>query len=183
MSAALIDPEDTRFRLGVEAMDAVHSAFIALTNALADADQADFLTLFKQLIEHTQAHFDQEEQWMTETRFPALQEHRGDHRRVLADLRAIGQRSTRVKLGGMMAAEHPGLASAVTVRNRLRASSCSAPGAGVIVLISKEQAPYVPLLAERFPLHAVLTLPVTEAGVEGILRQDARSGREAAAQV
>jgi nitrite reductase/ring-hydroxylating ferredoxin subunit len=61
MSAALIDPEDPRFRLGVEKMDAVHRAFIALTHALADADQAAFLTLFEQLIEHTQAHFDQEE--------------------------------------------------------------------------------------------------------------------------
>lgn len=98
MSAALIDPQDTRFRLGVEAMDTVHSEFIALTNALADVDQAAFLTLFEQLIEHIQEHFDQEEQWMTETRFPALQEHRCDHRRVLTDLRAIGQRSTRVKL-------------------------------------------------------------------------------------
>ncbi len=45
-----------------------------------------------------------------------------------------------------------------------------APAARVIVLVSKEQAQYVPLLAERFPLHAVLTLPVTEDDVETILR-------------
>jgi DNA-binding NarL/FixJ family response regulator len=43
-----------------------------------------------------------------------------------------------------------------------------APDARVIVLVSKEQAQYVPLLAERFPLHAVLTLPVTEAEVEAL---------------
>ncbi|MFE8032873.1 hypothetical protein [Thiohalocapsa marina] len=45
----------------------------------------------------------------------------------------------------------------------------AAPEARVIVLVSKEQARYVPLLAERFPLHAVLTLPVTESEVEAIL--------------
>lgn len=98
MSAPLIDPDDTRFRLDVEEMDGVHGEFIALVNAMAVADQAHFLILFEQLIDHTQAHFEREEQWMTETRFPALQEHRSDHGRVLADLRAIGHRSPRAKL-------------------------------------------------------------------------------------
>jgi hypothetical protein len=51
-----------------------------------------------------------------------------------------------------------------------------APEARVIVLVSKEQAQYVPLLAERFPLHAVLTQPVAAAEVESVLRGDARSG-------
>ncbi len=45
-----------------------------------------------------------------------------------------------------------------------------APLAKVVVLVTKEQAQYVPLLAARFPLHAVLTLPVTEADMEPILR-------------
>ena len=44
-----------------------------------------------------------------------------------------------------------------------------APAARVIVLVSKEQAQYVPLLIERFPLRAVLKLPVSEAEVEAIL--------------
>ncbi len=47
-----------------------------------------------------------------------------------------------------------------------------APAARVIVLVSKEQAQYVPLLIERFPLRAVLKLPVSEAEVEGILQDD-----------
>ncbi len=45
-----------------------------------------------------------------------------------------------------------------------------APQAKVIVLVAKEQAQYLPLLATRFPLHAVLTLPVSEADMEAILR-------------
>ncbi|MBK5969412.1 MULTISPECIES: hypothetical protein [Thiorhodovibrio] len=44
-----------------------------------------------------------------------------------------------------------------------------APAARVIVLVTKDQAGYVPLLAERFPLHAVLTLPVGEADMEAAL--------------
>ena len=98
MSGLLIDPDDPRLRLGVQEMDRVHREFIALVNALAEVDQARFPALFERLIEHTAAHFEQEEQRMIETRFPALQEHRGDHRRVLGDLRAIGQRSARAKL-------------------------------------------------------------------------------------
>ena len=45
-----------------------------------------------------------------------------------------------------------------------------APLAKVVVLVTKEQAQYVPLLAARFPLHAVLTLPVSESDMEPILR-------------
>jgi DNA-binding NarL/FixJ family response regulator len=48
-----------------------------------------------------------------------------------------------------------------------------APSARVIVLVSKEQVQYIPRLAERFRLHAVLTLPVTEADVEAVLRAEA----------
>lgn len=98
MSGFLIDPDDTRFRLGAQAMDHVHGEFIALINAMAEADQARFLQMFEHLVDHTVAHFDQEDRWMIEIRFPALQEHRSDHRRVLSDLGAIGRRSTRGKL-------------------------------------------------------------------------------------
>ena len=44
-----------------------------------------------------------------------------------------------------------------------------APTARTIVLVSKEQAQYVPRLADRFPLQAVLTTPVSEADIEAIL--------------
>ncbi|CRI64202.1 hypothetical protein THIOKS1180001 [Thiocapsa sp. KS1] len=38
------------------------------------------------------------------------------------------------------------------------------------MLVGKEQAQYVPRLAERFRIHTVLTLPVTEADLEAVLR-------------
>jgi membrane-associated PAP2 superfamily phosphatase len=52
----------------------------------------------------------------------------------------------------------------------LAAARKQAPTARTIVLVSKEQAQYVPRLAERFRIHAVLTMPVTEADLEAILR-------------
>ncbi len=54
----------------------------------------------------------------------------------------------------------------------LAALAKQAPAARVIVLVSKDQAQYVPKLAARFPLHAVLTQPVAAADVEPILAQD-----------
>jgi hypothetical protein len=48
----------------------------------------------------------------------------------------------------------------------LAAKQKQAPAARVIVAVAKDQAQYVPLLGERFPLHAVLTQPVREADVE-----------------
>jgi hypothetical protein len=46
-----------------------------------------------------------------------------------------------------------------------------APDARVLVLVTKDHAPYVQRLADRFPLHAVLVQPVTEAALESILRE------------
>lgn len=51
-----------------------------------------------------------------------------------------------------------------------------APEARVIVLVDKTQVQYVPLLADRFPLHAVLTMPVTEADVEAALQSNGTFG-------
>ncbi len=57
----------------------------------------------------------------------------------------------------------------------LAAKQKQAPETRVIVLTAKDQARYVPLLAERFPLHAMLTQPVREADLEPILTGGATS--------
>jgi hemerythrin-like metal-binding protein len=101
MTAPLIDPAEPRFRLGLDDMDRTHLAFIDLVNRLGQADDAAFPSLFDGLIAHTETHFEREEQWMTASGCPALQEHRGEHRRVLAELRTLGQRAAggRLTLG------------------------------------------------------------------------------------
>ena len=93
MSAPLIDPTEPRFCLGRDEMDRTHLEFIDLVNRLAAADNAGFPALFDALVAHTETHFEREEQCMTASGFPALHEHRGEHRRVLAELRSLGQRA------------------------------------------------------------------------------------------
>lgn len=44
-----------------------------------------------------------------------------------------------------------------------------APQAKVIVLVEKAEQEYVPRLAERFPLHAVLVQPVAEQDMQAAL--------------
>ena len=49
-----------------------------------------------------------------------------------------------------------------------------APAARVIVLVDKAQRQYVDMLAERFPLDAVLVQPVGAADIEPLLTADLR---------
>jgi len=89
---ALIDWASGRYRLGNEGMDATHEEFVALVNALGEADTPSFAELFQSLLEHTADHFMREETLMHDSGFPSLGEHRDDHRRVLAELRQLAQR-------------------------------------------------------------------------------------------
>jgi hemerythrin len=89
---ALIDWESGRYRLGNATMDATHAEFVALVNRLAAAEAVQFVALFQQLLEHTGDHFMREEALMVDSSFPALGEHRDEHRRVLAELRQLGSR-------------------------------------------------------------------------------------------
>jgi len=52
-----------------------------------------------------------------------------------------------------------------------------APAARVIVLVDKAQRQYVDMLAERFPLHAVLVQPVGASDVEPLLKADLRQAK------
>lgn len=92
---ALLD-KNPEYQLGHAQMDQTHSEFINLVNRIAEAGKQEFASLFNQLVEHTKAHFEQENEWMEETAFPAMAEHQGEHRRVLSDLE---QFQTRVNQG------------------------------------------------------------------------------------
>jgi hemerythrin len=84
--------------LGVAEMDGMHREFLALAEALAQADDAAFPPLFKKLVEHTRLHFAQEGRLMRLCDFRAIGEHEGEHARVLGELlqfnRAIGRGRT-----------------------------------------------------------------------------------------
>lgn len=77
------------YELGHPAMDETHREYVVLVTELARAEGQDELACFDRLIEHTQAHFDQENRWMEECAFPPIHCHEGEHTRVLASLREI----------------------------------------------------------------------------------------------
>ncbi|MCW2306919.1 bacteriohemerythrin [Rhodobium gokarnense] len=102
--------QEDRHRLGVDAMDETHLAFADLVNRLGEAtDPAAFQALFAELSAHTEAHFAEEDRLMAESGFPALVEHRGEHRRVLGQIAQIGERVARgrIAMGRAWVAELP----------------------------------------------------------------------------
>ncbi len=78
--------------LDFETLDHDHQEFVNLINQLAIADNSAFKTLFGQLYEHTEHHFEKENQLMEHYGFPAKTEHKGEHGRVLADFKQFKKR-------------------------------------------------------------------------------------------
>ncbi len=80
---------------GLERMDETHREFVEHYNVVAEAlnggDRDAFLAAYDAFVEHTEAHFAQENRWMEAVDFPAC--HRGEHERVLAVLRDIRKRA------------------------------------------------------------------------------------------
>jgi len=86
-------------QLGFAEIDNDHREFVAIVEAIRQADSSEFGPLFLKLVEHTEAHFNRENQLMESSGFPALAEHRGEHHRVLGEAR---QMADRVRAGRMM---------------------------------------------------------------------------------
>jgi hemerythrin len=55
--------------LDLPLMDNTHQEFVALLQSVELADDVRLLSAWQELVEHTQAHFDQEDRWMQATRF------------------------------------------------------------------------------------------------------------------
>ena len=84
--------------LGVTEMDATHREFMALVNLLADCDDGEFCVLFDKLLEHCRLHFTSEGRLMRISRFPALNEHEGEHHRIYGDLVQMNRAVQRGRL-------------------------------------------------------------------------------------
>ena len=72
--------------LGVDSIDQQHIESIELINRVADAVGVEFVSLFTQLQQHLQQHFEDEDRLMQQSGFPATAEHKGEHHRVLGEL-------------------------------------------------------------------------------------------------
>lgn len=77
------------YLLGFPAMDRTHQEFVVCVAALQCADDADLAPCLQAFADHAVAHFEQEEQWMAETDFPASQCHADEHAAVLKSVREV----------------------------------------------------------------------------------------------
>jgi hemerythrin len=87
----LIEKTDSLFTSNT-LIDNDHDEFIKLLTQLDSASKADFPALFQQLYEHTEHHFERENQLMSQLSFPAEGEHKGEHLRVLGEFRQFKSR-------------------------------------------------------------------------------------------
>lgn len=86
----------TAISVGYQPIDQEHTEFIDLLDKLGGSSNADFPALFQELYQHTEAHFERENQLMQQSAFPATSEHIGEHLRVLGEFK---QFKTRVDKG------------------------------------------------------------------------------------
>jgi hemerythrin-like metal-binding protein len=73
--------------LDLPMMDDTHREFVALLSTAADAPDDRLVEAWAALIEHTDRHFAQEDQWMRQARFASGNCHATQHQVVLAVLR------------------------------------------------------------------------------------------------
>jgi len=77
------------FDLGYQPMDSTHREFVDIVNVLIHCPDEEFLAAMDKFKIHALSHFGQEDQWMTETEFPAGDCHIGEHDAVMASFEEV----------------------------------------------------------------------------------------------
>jgi hemerythrin-like metal-binding protein len=75
-------------------MDDTHHEFVDLLGAVEEAEEAQLLSTWRALVEHTEVHFGDEDRWMVDTHFASSNCHSVQHKVVLQVLRegvALGE--------------------------------------------------------------------------------------------
>jgi hemerythrin-like metal-binding protein len=85
--------------LGLSYMDDTHREFVDLLTAASSASDAQLLTVWQSVIEHTQDHFGREDKWMQDSSFPPGSCHSTEHDAILAVMREGGRRGEQGNLG------------------------------------------------------------------------------------
>lgn len=73
--------------LGLAEMDHTHQEFVELLSAVEDSDDTSLELAWRSLIAHTEAHFGQEDAWMSSTGFSSENCHSTQHKVVLDVMR------------------------------------------------------------------------------------------------
>ncbi|MBL8336657.1 MAG: hemerythrin domain-containing protein [Rhodoferax sp.] len=74
---------DDSLLLGEPQMDRVHQEFVELVARMERAGDDELAPLLEEFATHTRAHFEMENQWMTETAFPPRECHIDEHAAVM----------------------------------------------------------------------------------------------------
>jgi hemerythrin len=80
-----------RYLLGYAAMDDTHREFVTLVDALLTTPDDGLAHALDAFAAHAVAHFEQEDDWMRTTDFPAGDCHIDEHAKVLASVRDVQQ--------------------------------------------------------------------------------------------
>ncbi len=80
-------------------MDGTHREFVELLAHTVTSPDDTLLSRWATLIDHTQEHFDREDQWMLDTGFAAGNCHSGQHLVILEVMREGGKRGLAGELG------------------------------------------------------------------------------------
>ncbi|MFZ6693330.1 hemerythrin domain-containing protein [Undibacterium sp. SXout20W] len=81
-----------RLSLSYGPMDETHKEFVTFCAALSDDNPATFVQRLDALIEHSIAHFEQENKWMVDNNFPPAGCHKQEHDAVLEVMQEVRQR-------------------------------------------------------------------------------------------
>ena len=96
--ATTVENLKENYTLGNAVMDATHLEFLNLLSAAQKSDKQSFAQQFNNLLLHTEAHFEAEEQAMLDTAHLAISEHRAEHTRVLQQFKEMSARLERGRL-------------------------------------------------------------------------------------
>jgi len=84
--------------LGLPFMDDTHQEFVELLALVVQASDDDLLKTWQTLIEHTDEHFEREDQWMQNTRFSSSNCHSMQHKVILQVMREGDKRGCNGEL-------------------------------------------------------------------------------------
>ncbi|HCN71969.1 MAG TPA: hemerythrin [Pusillimonas sp.] len=80
-----------KFLVGYEPFHDTHREFVEIVDALLKVPEGEMLAHLYKLIQHSEAHFAQEEHYMETTAFPARECHANEHAGVLNSMREVAQ--------------------------------------------------------------------------------------------
>jgi len=83
VATAASDATSDALLLGYGPMDQTHREFLDCVAAVTQANDSNLMKVFTALKSHLQAHFAQEDTWMRDTAFPAMECHIDEHAEVM----------------------------------------------------------------------------------------------------